>query len=125
MTVVRGAEIEMMQTPGGMATGSLASPGRGATEVLAFRQCQEPGGQNPLHMQDREEVMLQVAGTVTVTVADEQIELSAGDVLIVPAYAAHRVVNTGATPAEWLLVAPAGMRFFNPVGEEIKPAWVV
>ncbi len=69
--------------------------------------------------------MLQVAGTVTVTVDDEQIELSAGDVLIVPAHAAHRVVNTGATPAEWLLVAPAGMRFFNPAGEEIKPAFIV
>ena len=45
--------------------------------------------------------------------------------LIVPARAVHQVANTGATPAEWLLMASAGMRFFNPAGEEIKPAWVV
>jgi quercetin dioxygenase-like cupin family protein len=125
MTVVRSSDIEMMLTPGGMATGSLASPGRGATEVLVLRQRQEPGGQNPSHMQDREEVMIQLSGTATVTVDDRPIQLSAGDILIVPAHTVHRVVNTGEEPAEWLLAAPAGVRFFSPTGQEVMPAFIV
>ncbi len=125
MAVVRGSEIEMMRTPGGMATGSMASPGRGATEVLVLRQRQEPGGQNPSHMQDREEVMIQLSGTATVTVDDQPIQLSAGDTLIVPPHAVHRVENRGAEPAEWLLAAPAGMRFFSPTGQEVTPAFIV
>ena len=108
-----------------MATESLASPGRGATEILVLRQRQEPGGQNPLHTQDREEVMIQLAGTVTVTIDDQPTQLSAGDTLIVPAHAVHRIVNTGAEPAEWLLAAPAGMRFFSSTGQEVKPAFLV
>lgn len=125
MAVVRGSDVEMMQTPGGMATGSLASPGRGATELLVLRQRQKPGGQNPPHMQDREEIMILLSGTVTVTVGDQPIQLSAGDTLILPARAVHRVVNTGEELAEWLLAAPAGMRFFSPTGQEINPAFIV
>jgi quercetin dioxygenase-like cupin family protein len=124
MIIVRAGNIEMMRTPG-TATGSLASPGRGAMEVLVLRQRMEPGGQNPLHSHDREEVMIQVAGTVTVTVAGDVAQISSGDVLIIPALAVHQVANTGATPAEWLLAAQAGMRFFSPAGEELKPAFVV
>ncbi len=124
MALVRGSKIEMMQTPGGM-TWSLASPGRGATEVLVLRQRAESGGGNPPHRQDREEVMIQLTGTVTVTVDDEPIRLSAGDTLIVPAHAVHHVENTSQEPAEWLIAAPVGMRFFSPTGEEVKPAFIV
>jgi len=125
MTIVRDGDVNMLQTPGGMETGSLASPGCGATEVLALRQRQQPGGQNPPHRHDREEVMVQMAGTATVSISDEETQLSPGDTLIVPAQAVHRVTNRGDEPAEWLLVAPAGLRFFTPDGEEIKPAFVV
>jgi hypothetical protein len=34
-------------------------------------------------------------------------------------------VNTGEEPAEWLLAAPAGVRFFSPTGQEVTPAFIV
>ena len=125
MAMVRSRDVEMLRTPGGMATGCLASLGRGAREILVLRQRQAPGGQNPPHMHDREEIMIQVAGTVTVTVDTQPVQLSAGDTLIVPPHAVHQVVNTGEAQAEWLLAAPAGLRFFSTAGEEIKPAFIV
>ena len=71
--------------------------------------------------------MVQLSDTVTVTatVDDEPIVLSAGDTLIVPAHAVHRVENTGEEPAEWLLATRAGVRYFCPTGQEVKPAFIV
>ena len=124
MDILRNEDVTMLQTPNGNATGVLASPKEGATEVLVLRQRQQPGGQNPPHRHDREEVMIGIAGTVTVTVDDVPAQLSAGDTLIVPAATLHRVANTGDSPAEWLLIATAGLRFFSPTGEEIRPAFL-
>ena len=125
MGVVRTNEVEMIETPRGVKVGILAAPARGAREVLVLRQQQEPGGQNVLHSHDREEVMIQLAGTVTMTVADEPIEVTAGDSLIVAAHTVHHVTNTGDTVAEWLLAAPGGMRVFNHSGEDITPPFIV
>ena len=124
MDILRNEDVDMVQTPNGNATGALASLGRGATEVLVLRQRQQPGGQNPPHRHDREEVIIGIAGTVTVTVDDVPVQLSAGDTLIVPAATVHRVANTGSIQAEWLLIATAGLRFISPTGEEIRPAFL-
>lgn len=124
MDILRNDDVDMVQTPNGNATGVLASPGRGATDVLVIRQRQQPGGQNPPHRHDREEVMIGIAGTVMVTVDDVPAQLSAGDTLIVPAATLHQLANTGNSPAEWLLIATAGLRFFSPGGEEIRPAFL-
>jgi len=91
--------------------------------VSVIRQRQQPGGCNPLHTHDREEVMLIVTGEVTVTVGDETTVIGAGDTLIIPAGTPHQVTNAGADPAEWLLIAPAGVRFFHADGAEGAPPW--
>lgn len=113
-----------MATPGGNFTDSLASAGRGATEVSILLQQQEPGGRNPRHTHDREEVMVLRQGSVLVSVDDQQVALHAGDTLIVPAHTPHQIENTGNERAEWLLVAPAGVRFFGQDGTEMHPAWL-
>lgn len=123
MNIIRQSANIRTETPGGNATVGLATPGRGAGEVSVIAQRQQPGGTNPPHRHDREEVMLVQAGRVTVTVDGESAELAAGDTLIVPAQALHQIANSGDEPAEWLLVAPRGVRFFGADGAEMTPAW--
>ncbi len=53
----------------------------------------------------------------------EDAELSAGDALIVPANAVHQIETVGETEAEWLLAAPAGVRFLFADGREASPPW--
>lgn len=122
MMVVRGRELEASGTEGNFA-GGVATPGRGATEVSVIRQRQAPGAANPPHFHDREEVMVVLSGAVKVTSEKEDEELSAGDALIVAANTVHRIETTGDTEAEWLLVAPAGVRFLFADGREAAPAW--
>ncbi len=122
MFVIRDQSIPASGTPGNF-TGGLATLSRGATQVSIIRQRQIPNAANPAHRHDQEEVMVQLAGTVTVTVAGEAVTLAPGDTLIVPAETVHQIANTGGGAAEWLIVAPAGVRYFHPSGEEILPDW--
>ena len=123
-TVIRGAALSLLETPGGNFSGAVATAGHGANEVSIVMQQQNPGGQNPRHTHDREEVMVVRQGQVRVLLADEPIALSAGDSLIVPANTPHQIQNAGDERAEWLLVAPAGIRFFGADGTEMHPAWL-
>lgn len=122
MMVVRREELEASGTKGNFA-GGVATPSRGATEVSVIRQRQMPGAKNPPHLHDREEVMVVQAGRVKVTTEREEAELSAGDALIVPADTLHQVQTAGDAEAEWLLAAPAGVRFVFADGREASPAW--
>ncbi len=123
MTVVRGSELRDIETPGGNFGSGLATPSRGAAEVSVIRQRQKPGGANPAHTHDREEVMVVLSGELTIDMGGEHHRLAPGDAVIVPSGTPHRVENAGAEPAEWLLVAPAGVRFFHMTGEEGTPPW--
>ena len=123
MIVVHCDELQFIETPGGNSGSGLATPSRGAAEVSIIWQRQQPGGANPAHTHDREEVMVLLAGTVTVTVAGEPHPLGPGDAVIVPPRMLHQVENTGAEAAEWLLMAPAGVRFIHASGEEGSPSW--
>ena len=123
MIVVREADLEFIETPGANATVGVAVPSRGAEDVSVIRQRQQPGGGNPAHFHDREEVMLVTRGAVSVTLDGETVTLGAGDTLIIPSQTAHQLSNAGDTEAEWLLVAPAGVGFFREDGERADPAW--
>jgi quercetin dioxygenase-like cupin family protein len=124
MTIVRAADVKMLETPGKNHTGGIATPKQNAEDVLVLRQQQEPGGSNPMHRHDREEVMIQLDGIVSVTVGDEEVQLSAGDALIVPAHTLHQIANRRDAGAEWLLVAPAHLRFYGADSEEITPKFL-
>ncbi len=123
MIIIRSSDIQPTETPGHNFTSGLATASRGATEVSVIRQRQLPGGFNPLHYHDREEIMVMGAGAMTITVADETVTLVTGDTLIVPAYALHQLKNTGSEPAEWLIIALRERRFFSAEGQEAAPPW--
>jgi len=120
--LIRNPNITASGFPG-MFAGSLAIPRRGATEVIVIRQRQEPGAPLSFHYHNREEVIVQLAGTVTVLVGDERVEVAPGDTLIIPAQTVHQIENTDQVEAEWLLIGPSGIQFFRPNGEEVVPEW--
>ena len=59
MTIVRAGHVEMPERPGKNQTRGIATAKQSAKEVLVLRRRQEPGGSNPVHRHDREEVMIQ------------------------------------------------------------------
>ncbi len=123
MIVVRNERVNVIETPGANATAGLATPGTGATGTSVIRQRQQPGGSNPPHYHDREEIMIVVRGSVAVTSNDETVTLESGDTLIIPARTVHRLATAGDAEAEWLLAAPAGIGFFHENGMRTEPAW--
>jgi quercetin dioxygenase-like cupin family protein len=123
MNVLRESDLNYIVTPGANATAGIATASRGATDVSVIRQRQQPGGGNPPHTHDREEVMLVTEGSVEVRIGKDVVTLNAGDSLVIPANTEHQLANAGATDAEWLLIAPAGVGFFHASGERADPVW--
>ncbi|WP_161882874.1 cupin domain-containing protein [Deinococcus alpinitundrae] len=113
-----------IESPNGNFGTALATPSLGAQEVSVVRQRQTPGGFNPAHTQNREEVMVLLSGQVTVSGGEQPTELRAGDTLIVPANALHRIDNTGPVDAEWLIISVAGVQFFREDGAQARPGWL-
>lgn len=122
MHVIHGKDTQTLETPNGFAT-SLATPSKGAHDVSVIRQRQLPGSLNPVHTHDREEVMVLLAGSVTLSSGKERVVLSAGDTVIIPVNSPHRLNNTGDTDAEWLIISTTGVKFFGETGEEAYPDW--
>lgn len=123
MTVIRFETLDLADSPNGNASAAVATASRGATEVSVIRQRQQPGGFNPPHTHNREEVLVLLDGTLDVTWNGETQTLRAGDAIVIPANTAHQLRNAGSGAAEWLLVAPAGYRFYRESGEDATPAW--
>ena len=54
----------------------------------------------------------------------EQVEVSAGDVVIVPARKLHQLFGpTDGAPLDAIAVMPLGTRTFLPDGEELQAPW--
>jgi len=57
----------------------------------------EPGQGPPLHKHPYVEVAFTLEGRATITVGDEQREVKAGGIVVIPANMPHRFVNSGTT----------------------------
>ena len=57
----------------------------------------EPGKGPPLHRHPYVEVAFTIEGCATITVGDEQREVKAGGIVVIPAETPHRFVNSGDT----------------------------
>jgi len=72
------------------------------------------GKENPLHVHPNcAEIILFLAGTVEHVVGEEVIEVSQGDVLIVPAGMPHKARNIGPGAVKMLVVYNSGRRGFQ------------
>jgi quercetin dioxygenase-like cupin family protein len=123
MGVVRAAEISEFELMGNHMRG-LATPSRGAAEVAVWRGVTEPGASTPPHTHDHEEVLVVLAGSGRVTMDGEEVEVWAGDVVIVPAGKLHRLFGPAdGEPLDAIAVMPLGTRTFLPDGEELQAPW--
>lgn len=123
MSVIRSADLTAVESPGGNATTPIATPPAGAAEVSVIRQRQQPGGQNPPHSHDREEIIVMVGGWVEISIDGERHQLGPGDAVILPPDVLHQLRNRGGEPADWLLIAPSGIRFFHADTSPVIPTW--
>jgi quercetin dioxygenase-like cupin family protein len=123
MPVIRAAEAPLFEVPGFHFTG-YTSPSRGATEICTWRIHVEPGAQSEAHWLDHEEIFLLLDGTLTVSVAGEEIEIVAGDALSVPARSLLQVSNRGTQPANAIACLPVGAQATGASGHVIgTPPW--
>ena len=80
----------------------------------------EPDSHAPLHVHSREdETFYVITGEVEALVGNEREVLHAGDCIFLPRGIPHRLLNTGAGPAQLLLlIHPPGLeRFFDEVDQ--------
>jgi quercetin dioxygenase-like cupin family protein len=121
--IQRADSLRHIETPGGNHSVGLATPSSGATDVTVVRQRQAPGGTNPWHTHDRQEVVVMQSGSLLLDIDAEQHELASGDIAVIPAGARHRLQASGVSPAEWLIVLPSGARFIADDGAVLSPEW--
>ncbi len=112
MSVIRDADPMPIESSGGSTT-PLASSKAGAVEVNVMCRGPQPGGESPPQGQDREEVIIMLGGWVEIAIDGERHQLGPGDAVILPPNALHQLRNRGDDPADWLLIAPTGIRFFH------------
>lgn len=65
--------------------------------VSAYIVNARPGQGPPLHTHPYVEVVFTLEGFATITVGDEQREVKAGGIVVIPANTPHRFVNSGDT----------------------------
>src|SRR5438046_1938108 len=65
--------------------------------ISAYIVTAKPGQGPPLHTHPYVEVAFTIEGTATITVGDEQREVNAGGIAVIPANTPHRFVNSGKT----------------------------
>jgi mannose-6-phosphate isomerase-like protein (cupin superfamily) len=65
--------------------------------ISAYIVNAKPGQGPPLHKHPYVEVVFTIEGTATITVGDEQREVKAGGIAVIPANTPHRFINSGDT----------------------------
>jgi quercetin dioxygenase-like cupin family protein len=81
------------------------SPG---IDASVFDTRSEPGDGPGLHVHPYPELFLVELGEVTFRVAGEELRVTAGHVLVVPAQTPHAFTNTGTSPSRVVSIHPRG-----------------
>jgi quercetin dioxygenase-like cupin family protein len=87
-------KIQLTDLPGSERARRFDGRDHGST-VSCFVSRHAPGEGPNLHRHPYEETFITLEGTVTFTVDGEEIVAQAGEIVVVPAGAAHKFKNTG------------------------------
>ena len=121
MPVVRSAEGTSFETHGSRFT-AFVSPSRGSSELCGWRLDVPAGLEGAAHRPSREEVLLVLEGSLSVTVDGAASTAGAGDVVLVPAGAELRVDGGPRGAVAWVTTTP-GLEATLPDGSRIQPPW--
>jgi quercetin dioxygenase-like cupin family protein len=123
MPITRAAQAPHFNLDGFHFLG-FTSPSRGATELCTWQLDIDPGAASDAHRLNHEEVFIPLQGTLSVVLDGEEIELTAGDALAVPAHCLLQVANRRNQAARALVCITAGFRATHVDGREIgTPPW--
>jgi quercetin dioxygenase-like cupin family protein len=136
MPVVRAADAVVHELHGAVFS-SYAAPARGSRELCAWR-LEVPGRTTgAAHTVSKEEVLLVLSGTLSVTLSggdgdggaagepsDSPAQASAGDAIVVPAGAVLRIDNHGDQRASAWVTTSVGLEARLADGSSISPPWV-
>src|SRR5437588_12963354 len=75
--------------------------------LSAYVVIAKPGQGPPLHTHPYVEVAFTIEGSATITVANEQREVQAGGIVVIPANTPHRLVNSGSDVLHQLDIHPS------------------
>lgn len=100
---------------------AIATPSRGASELVLVRATKDPGAASAAHRHDREEIVHVLTGRARAVVEGHTIALEPGETLLVAPGELHQVSTLGDRALECLVVKPAGIRFLSPDGDELPP----
>jgi quercetin dioxygenase-like cupin family protein len=92
--------------PGGKRAWKFEGTNYGSS-VSFFISHHQPGQGPRLHRHPYEETFILEEGTVTFTVDGETVEARAGEIVVVPAGAAHKFVNSGDGALRQVSIHPA------------------
>jgi quercetin dioxygenase-like cupin family protein len=119
----RDDEIPAFERFGNFMQG-LATPSRGVGEVMVWRTRVAPGGGPPVHMHDREEVVVILSGTGRFSEEDAtEHAFGPGDTLFAPAGVVHELRADDGVAVEWIACMPAGTKTMTPDGGELTTPW--
>jgi len=123
MPIIRAAEAPHFHLDGFHFLGYTA-PSRGATELCTWQLDIDPGAASDAHHLNHEEVFIILQGTLSVTLAGEEIELSKGDTLAVPPYCSFQIANRSDTLARALVCISANFQGTFADGQAVgTPPW--
>ncbi len=92
----------------------LASAELTGSDVTVGRVVIKPGRSNPRHCHDNcEEILYLLQGQLKHSLANQLIEMAAGDMVVVPPGIMHNAVNTGDADADMIVAYSEGNRGFR------------
>jgi quercetin dioxygenase-like cupin family protein len=122
MPHIPASDAPVFKIPGTTFIG-LAAPSRGSCENAAWRVTLDPGTPAKVHQLSREEILIATAGSATALLNGNELQLNAGDALIVPAFTDFSLANPHGTAFEAIAVLPVGARAMIEGGEPFVPPW--
>jgi quercetin dioxygenase-like cupin family protein len=115
MSVVLSGDSRRTETPNGVMT-TLASPTQGRSGQAVWRVDAKAGMEGPVHAFDAEVVWTWLDGAAVVELGGERFEVAAGDTMVLPADVSRQMFADPARGFASIVVAPPGVRAYNPGG---------
>lgn len=124
MNIINASEDRTIKTASAVMYG-LAAPSLGSEQLATWKVSVLDGGESPVHVIDKDQVWMPIAGSFEFTIDGETQKVSANQALVVPAGSVRQFRSIG-EPLEALVAMQAGALVSIPGTEGSNPVpWAV